>query len=203
MLSKTSPRENSAGGAQTDRALVARMAQGEEDAVGDLYDRYAAPLFGLAVRVVGERADAEEVVMEAFTQAWRTARGYNEQRGSVGAWLTMMVRSRALDLGRSRQRRERMTTRGAPEETAGISLRRDDPSRSVEMSEQRRNVEEALKALPLMQRTAIELAYYDGLTHSEIATRLETPLGTVKTRIRDGMRKLRDGLHPLYAGQGS
>ncbi len=193
---------NVAVGEETDRGLVGRMARGDDRALGDLYDRYAPRLFSLALRMLGERADAEEVVLEAFTQAWRTGGNYDATRGSVGAWLTIMLRSRAQDLGRSRRRREGVAARGTPEETAGISVQRDDPSRAAEVTEQRRTVERALQDLSDAQRTAIELAYFGGLTHSEIAARLDTPVGTVKTRIRDGMGKLRSVLRPLYAGHG-
>ena len=201
--SETTLTGNVAAGEETDRALVGRMARGDDRALGDLYDRYAPRLFSLALRMLGERADAEEVVLEAFTQAWRAGGNYDAARGSVGAWLTIMVRSRTRDLGRSRRRREGVATRGNPEETAGISVQRDDPSQAPEVTEQRRTVGRALQDLSDAQRTAIELAYYEGLTHSEIAARLDTPVGTVKTRIRDGMGKLRSVLRPLYAGHGT
>lgn len=203
MVSEVALPDNSAVVEETDGALVARMARGDENAIGNLYDRYANQLFALALRIVGERADAEEVIMAAFAQAWRSAGSYDRTRGSVGAWLTMMVRSRGLDMGRSKMRRHRLTASGTPEETAGISLHQDDPSRVVELGDQRRRVEQALEQLPDAQRTAIRLAYYEGLTQSEIAARLDTPLGTIKTRIRDGMRALRDGLLPLHAEQGT
>ncbi len=188
----------------TDRELVARMAHGDENAMGDLYDRLGAPLYALAFRMLGERADAEEVVMDAFMQAWKNAETFDHQRGSVGAWLTVMVRSRAIDRGRARSRQEKkVVIHGGSEEAAGVSMHREDPSRSVEVSEERRIVMAALDGLPQAQREAIALAYYDGLSQTQIAERLQLPLGTVKTRVRDGMRKLRSVLLPLYAEQGT
>ena len=188
---------------ETDRGLVARMARGDENAMGDLYDHFGEPLYALALGMLGERADAEEVVLEAFLQAWNTAERFDEQRGSVGAWLTVMVRSRAIDRSRARKRQERWSTAGGPEEVAGVSTDRDDPTKAAEVNEQRRTVVAALHGLPPAQREAITLAYYAGLTQSQIAERLQVPLGTVKTRIRDGMHKLRGALHPLYAEHGT
>ncbi len=188
---------------ETDRGLVARMAQGDENAMGDLYDRLGAPLYALAFSMLGERADAEEVVMDAFMQAWKNAETFDHQRGSVGAWLTVIVRSRAIDRSRARSRQEKVVVHGGSEEVAGVSTHWEDPSRSVEVSEERRMVIAALGGLPEGQREAIALAYYDGLSQTQIAEKLQLPLGTVKTRIRDGMRKLRSVLLPLYAEQGT
>ena len=190
---------------ETDRELVARAAEGKEQAIGVLYERHGRTLYALACRMVGDRADAEEVLMEAFAQAWRNASQFDIRRGSVGAWLTMMVRSRAVDLARARQRRERLTSTGAEsdaDQLAGISTPDKDPGMMAEEQERRRHVEAALRELPTAQREAITLAFFDGLTQSEIAERLNTPLGTIKTRIRDGMLKLRDRLRPLYVEHG-
>ncbi len=187
----------------TDRELVARMAHGDENAMGDLYDRLGAPLYALAFRMLGERADAEEVVMDAFMQAWKNAETFDHQRGSVGAWRSVFVGSRAIDRSRARSRQEKVVIHGGSEEAAGVSTHREDPSRSVEVSEERRIVIAALGGLPEGQREAIALADYDGLSQNQIAEKLQLPLGTVKTRVRDGMRKLRSVLLPLYAEQGT
>lgn len=180
-----------------DSELVSRMARGEDTALGDLYDRYGKTVYALALAIVREPADAEEVVVDAFGQAWRQAASYEAGRGSVGAWLATIARSRALDTVRARGRRAKAHERAAlePIATAG-----PDPSRGVERSEARRLVSQALAALPGPQRTAIELAYFEGLSQSEIAERLAEPLGTVKTRIRAGMEKLRGLLGPLLEG---
>lgn len=203
----TSPVSDHAASGVTpgDRALVERMAAGDDRAVGALYDRHGAVLFALALRIVGERADADEVVMEAFAQAWREAARFEVARGSVGAWLVTIVRSRALDCVRARGRRWRITSDAARAEPAGapaMGAVGDDPADAPEHDEQRRRVRAALDALPADQRHAIELAYYEGLSQSEIAARLEAPLGTVKTRIRSAMQQLRLALGPLVSEHG-
>jgi RNA polymerase sigma-70 factor (ECF subfamily) len=153
-------------------------------------------MYGLAVRMVGEVADAEEVVLDAFAQAWREAARFDTARGSVLGWLTTITRTRALDLIRSRTRRSKMT------ESAGTQL--DEPAamgegfrsadRLLDEADRAAAVTSALSGLPDAQRRAIELAFFEGLTHPEVAERLREPLGTVKTRIRLGMQKLRDML---------
>lgn len=184
-----------------DRELLRRMADGHEVAAGTLYDRYGAPLFGFVFRLVGEQADAEEVVMDTFLQAWRSAAGFDGERGSVQAWLTMMARSRALDLLRVRGRRERMITTSALSDGDGAGVDHAThgiPGESIEQEEQRRAIATALALLSAPQRTVIELAFFEGLSQSEIAARLREPLGTIKTRARLGMQKLRDALRPLH-----
>jgi RNA polymerase sigma-70 factor (ECF subfamily) len=181
--------------------LVIRVAQGDEQALGRLYDRFGAALYAVAYRVLNEKADAEEVVMEAFAQAWREAPRFDAGRGSVAAWLTMMTRSRALDLARSKSRRVRITDTAAREEPSSapaMSTGFPSPGSALEDTERRKAVGAALAALAPPQRTAIELAYYEGLSQSEIAERLQEPLGTIKTRMRLGMQKLRETLKPYY-----
>src|SRR4051794_13124758 len=188
-----------------DPDLVARAAGGDERAMAGLYDRYGQVLYGVAYRIVGERADADEVVLEAFAQAWRDASKFEAGRGSVAGWLTMIARSRALDLARARARRDRITTAAGgarPDAPLAMGEVRPDPSAAMEHAERRQEVRQALEALSAPQRQAIELAYYEGLSQSEIAERLEEPLGTIKTRIRLGMQKLRDALRPFYFEPG-
>jgi RNA polymerase sigma-70 factor (ECF subfamily) len=182
--------------ATLDLDLVAAMARGEERAASELYDRHAAVVYGLALRMVGEAADAEEVVLDAFSQAWRDAARYDTSRGSVTGWLTTIVRTRALDLIRARGRRARMTDDIAldTEAPAGMSEGFPEPDQRVVDGERASAVTAALRTLPDAQRHAIELAFFEGLTHHETAERLREPLGTVKTRIRLGMLKLRDML---------
>ena len=189
-----------------DGELVAQAARGDERAVGRLYDRYGAVLYAVAYRIVGQRADAEEVVLEAFAQAWRDAPRFEAGRGSVAGWLTMIARSRALDLVRSRSRRERITASAAadrPDVSPAMGDFRPDPAQSLDHEERRRQVQEALALLSPPQRQAIELAYFEGLSQSEIAERLQEPLGTVKTRVRLGMQKLRECLRPFYYERGT
>jgi RNA polymerase sigma-70 factor (ECF subfamily) len=190
--------------AMPDRVLVERIAAGDERALGALYDRHGGTAYSLALAIVGERADAEEVVVDAFGQAWRTAGQFDPARGSVAAWLATITRARALDLVRARGRRARILTRAARESTEGLATplaaAGDDPGMSVEREETRRLVEQSLDELPEAQRRVIELAYFAGLTQTEIAAELREPLGTIKTRMRAGMEKLRGSLIQLLSG---
>jgi len=189
-----------------DGELVARAAAGDERAIGQLYDRYGAVLFAVAYRIAGQRADAEEVVLEAFAQAWREAPRFEAGRGSVAGWLTTIARSRALDLVRARSRRDRLTATAAadrPGTSPAMGDFRPDPAGALDNDERRRQVRQALETLSAPQREAIELAYFEGLSQSEIAERLQEPLGTVKTRVRLGMQKLRECLRPFYFERGT
>lgn len=187
--------------ADRDRRLLDRVAGGDERALGELYDRYAAALFGIAWRISDERADAEEIVLECFSQAWRDAAKFQAEKGSVIAWLTMICRSRAIDLIRSRTRRAKLAqsaTAADPDQAPGMGPGSQRPDSGVADDERARYVAAALDTLSPPQRQAIQLAYFEGLSHSEIAERLEEPLGTVKTRVRLAMQKLRDALRPYF-----
>jgi RNA polymerase sigma-70 factor, ECF subfamily len=186
-----------------DSALVDAMRMGDSAAMSPLYDRYAAGLLGLALRITRERADAEEVVVDAFAQAWRDAASFQPDRGSVAAWLATITRSRALDLMRSKARRGRLGDAVASEaevEPAGMGSHTASPVADVLADERSRYVQKALGSLPEAQRSALELAYFQGLSQAEIAERLQEPLGTVKTRMRLGLRKLRELLAPMGPG---
>ena len=182
-----------------DAQLVADMAQSIERAASLLYDKHSAVMYGLALRMVGEAADAEEVVLDAFAQAWRNAARYDRSRATVVGWLTTIVRTRALDLIRARGRRVRMTESAASQTDEPTAMGQGfvAPDRAVTDAERASAVASALGVLPDAQRRAIELAFFEGLTHHEVAERLREPLGTVKTRIRLGMQKLRDMLDGL------
>ncbi len=187
--------------ATSDRLLLEQVARGDEPALGRLYDRYAGALYGVAYRIAGERADAEEVVMESFSQAWRDAAKFQSDKGSVVAWLTMICRSRALDLIRARNRRSKLTDSAAaadPLQTPGMGGGAGTTDAQVMHDERSVRVAAALEALSPPQREAIRLAYFEGLSQSEIAERLDEPLGTVKTRVRVAMQRLRDALQPYY-----
>lgn len=190
------------GDAPTDAVLLARIATGDERALAALYDRHAAMVYGLACAVVRDPADAEEVAADAFAQLWRTASDFDPARGSVVAWLCTITRSRALDRIRARQRRDRMMERAAVENADGFALPLaavgPAPDGGAEQSELSRHVSRSVAALSHAQRQVVELAYFGGLSQSEIATHLAQPLGTVKTRMRSGMGKLRDALGPLF-----
>ncbi len=185
----------------TDKSLLDRVARGDESALERLYDRYVGALYAVAYRIAGEAADADEIVLDAFAQAWREAARFSTERGSVIAWLTMICRSRALDLVRARGRRARLGSKAAsaePDAPPAMGAPGEETGGEVERAERRKAVAEALKTLSEPQRQAIELAFYEGLSHSEIASRLGEPLGTVKTRVRLAMQKLRDALRPYY-----
>ena len=191
-----SPRSDDA-----DRELVRRMAAGEEAALGALYDRWASLVYSLVMHLLGDADEAEEVVEETFWQAWRQATRYEASRGAVSTWLTTIGRSRALDRLRARRRlREEPLSQISARQTARVAdapLAADDPLAGAEASERRAIVVAALEALPPEQREVIELAYFSGLSQSEIAAQTAQPLGTVKTRVRLAMDKLRDRLDML------
>jgi RNA polymerase sigma-70 factor (ECF subfamily) len=189
-------------GVQTpDSALVAQAAGGDERALGELYDRFGGMAFSLACAIVGEHADAEEVVADAFAQVWRSASAFDPARGSVAAWVATIVRTRALDLVRSRKRRARVLEEAAvvtdEGETLVLAPTLEPPDRGAEVTETSAIVRKSLAELPAPQRRVIELAYFGGLSQSEIAAQLSEPLGTVKTRMRAGMEKLRQALRPV------
>jgi RNA polymerase sigma-70 factor (ECF subfamily) len=171
--------------------VVARLAAGDMDAAAELYDRHAALVYALARRILRNDSDAEDVVQEVFAQAWRTAARFDSSRGSVIGWLLIMTRTRALDKVRARHARPDSEASALPD-----TLRAADPPVADAMiaAEHARIVRDALNALPPPQRTALELAYYEGLTQSEIAARLSEPLGTVKTRMRTALATLRERL---------
>jgi RNA polymerase sigma-70 factor, ECF subfamily len=160
--------------------------------------------FSLACAVVGDHTDAEEVVADAFAQMWRSAAGFDPARGSVTAWLATIVRTRALDLVRARNRRARVLEEAAvvtdEGETLVIAPTVESPDRDAELTETRAIVRRSLADLPAPQRRVIELAYFGGLSQSEIAAQLSEPLGTVKTRMRAGMERLRQALRPVLEG---
>jgi RNA polymerase sigma-70 factor (ECF subfamily) len=173
-----------------DGAAMQRMASGDGAALAELYDRHGRAMFSLAFRIVRDQGDAEEVVQDVFAQAWRQAARYDTRRGVVVAWLLMMTRSRAID--RLRLRRGRPSLQ---EDHPDVLRDLSDASAPIDLAllttEQVARVRQALDELPDPQRTAIELAFYEGLTHAEVAERLDQPLGTVKTRIRLGLLRLR------------
>jgi RNA polymerase sigma-70 factor (ECF subfamily) len=185
----------------SDLEIVARLIAGDERALGALYDRYGGVAFSLACAIVHDPTDAEDVVADTFSQIWRTVSSFDATRGSVVAWVSTIVRTRSLDLIRAQKRRARILDEVATvsDETSapGLSSGGPSPDRGVEVSDAQRLVRRSLAELPASQRLVLELAYFGGLSQSEIAERLSEPLGTVKTRMRSGMEKLRQALAPL------
>ena len=172
--------------------LLGRVAAGDGEAFAELFDRQSPLVLGALIRVLRSRAEAEEVLQEVFLQVWRDARRYVPERASPRGWLLMLARSRALDRLRSRQSREQREEAVAG--GGGGAVAAPVGSARLEAEDRRRQVQAALGGLPDEQRRCIELAFFDGLTHTEIATRLAAPLGTVKSRVLLGMRKLRQAL---------
>ena len=172
----------------TDVDLLKAIVRQDERALAELYDRYRVILFGLLVRILNSREEAEDVLQEVFLQVWRRAADFDENRGRPFTWLVTLARSRGIDRLRSLAARERVALAGAREPSEEVS----DAVADAFRSEQRGLVTSALSQLPDEQKRPLMLAYFDGLTQSEIATKLDTPLGTVKTRMRSGLIKLRE-----------
>ncbi|OUC14742.1 MAG: RNA polymerase [Alkalinema sp. CACIAM 70d] len=173
-----------------DQVLMARIAQRDPTALSQLYDVYARIIYSVAYRSLGSVEESEEVVLDVFAQVWKTAERYDSQKGRVDAWLFMMARSRVLDRLRKTQRLGKVEDATMQAERS-VPKTTHDPIEQVAVKERRQQVFAALAQLPPEQRQVIELAYYNGLSHSEIATATNLSLGTVKTRIRLGLSKLR------------
>ena len=171
-----------------DVELLKAVAARNEAALGQIYDRYRVILFGVLLRILNDRAEAEDVLQETFLQVWRRAADFDEKRGRPFTWLVTLARSRGIDRLRTLASRARVAQAGAKENPEEFS----DAATDVVRSEQRGVVNKALDQLPEEQKRPLMLAYFDGLTQSEIAAHLGAPLGTVKTRMRAGMMKMRE-----------
>lgn len=171
--------------------LMEAVQRGDRSAFAALYDQLSPSVYGLARRVVRDPARAEEVVQDAMVEVWRRATRFDSEQGSVRSWVLMITHRRAVDRVRTEQSRRDREERVASRDQEPPS---DVVSDTVEHDFERQRVVRALDALTPLQREAVKLAYYSGLTHQEIAEALDAPLGTVKTRIRDGMIRLRDSL---------
>lgn len=178
-----------------DPQLLARVAKGDQQAFTQLYDQSSALLYTLALRILGNRDEAAEVLQEVYLEIWRKIARYDVGRGTPAAWLVTLTRSRAIDRLRSRPHRMPTETLDSPP-AARVPDLSPGPFESRADQETKAAVGKALCDLPPAQQQAIEMAYYDGMSHSEIAARLNQPLGTVKTRIKLGMSKLREALRP-------
>jgi RNA polymerase sigma-70 factor, ECF subfamily len=178
--------------------LIALTAQGDQAALTTFYDRTSPQVFGFILRILNNREAAEEVTLDVYTQVWRQAHTYDATRGAPGAWLMTVARTRAID-----RLRARATEYGRLESLDAVELFASDgdtPEQEVEGQQRRRYVQQALTVLTAEQRQAVALAYFYGLSQSEIAEKLQLPLGTVKTRMRSGLIKLREALAPFEAG---
>ena len=178
--------------------LLKAVAARDESALGQLYDHYRLILFGVLMRILNNREEAEDVLQEVFLQVWRRAADFDEKRGRPFTWLVTLARSRGIDRLRSLAAKERVALAGAKEPSEQVS----DAVADALASEQRTLVTKALAQLPEEQKSPLILAYFDGLTQSEIAAKLGAPLGTVKTRMRAGLMKLREALSNQSASFG-
>ena len=175
----------------SDNELLAAVSRGDEQALAVIYDRYRLILFGLILRILHDRQEAEDVLQETFLQVWRRAGDFDATRGRAFTWLVTIGRSRALDrlraLGSRARTAEELAAHSAQDQAG-------DAAEEAARSEQGKIVRQALEELPEEQKRTLFLAYFEGLTQSEIAVRLGDPLGTVKTRMRAGLMKLREVL---------
>ena len=173
------------GRPRSDEELVEGVAQADEDALGELYDRFGKVAYGLAYKILQDASLAEDAVQEAFLQIWRGAGSYRPERAKASTWLLTFVHRRAVDLVRREQKRRTLPVIGEPQGS-------DPGADEAAVTRSRREiVREALRGLPAEQREPIELAYYAGLTQSELAERLGQPLGTIKSRMFAGLQRLR------------
>lgn len=185
-------------GTSDDFRLMDAIAARDAAALSALYDRHAPGVMGVCLRILRDRAEAEEVAGDVFIEIWNRAERFDPTRGHPVAYLLSLARSRAIDRLRSRVRRDRIFS--APEDVDARSAA--DPFQDSSIAQMRVHLERALAGLQPGQREALELAYFDGMSHSEVAAQLGEPLGTVKTRIRQGLLRLRERLAAVY-GEGA
>jgi RNA polymerase sigma-70 factor (ECF subfamily) len=183
-----------------DEQLMARLAMRDIKAFEALYDRYGTLVYSTALRVVADVQLAEDIAQDVFLRIWRRPDHYVPQRGRFVTWLLSVARNGAVDQIRTRGRRRRHET-GSEESAQELPDEGRDPALMAQLSDERQKVRRALASLPLEQRRVIEMAYYGGYTQQEISEMLGQPLGTVKTRIRLGMQKLRAALAPEVGGE--
>ena len=171
-----------------------KVALGDRSAFGQLFDRYNRLALNLAARVLNERHEAEDGVQEVFLQVWRDASSYRQERGNVSTWIVAIARSRAIDKLRARKARNVADPVGDNDEMQDVAEKLADPAARPDDLDNQLLVRQAFGSLAVDQRVAIEMAYYEGMSQSEIAEALREPLGTIKTRIRSGLLKLKQSL---------
>jgi RNA polymerase sigma-70 factor (ECF subfamily) len=169
------------------------MRQGDQASVTTLYDRYGGAAYGLAYRITNDGTLAEDVVQEAFVSIWKQCDRFDANRGHVRSWLLTIVHHKAIDMVRRRSNR---AERSLPDGIEDLVARSPGPAALAEMNHDAATVREAVAQIPEEQRKTVLLAYFEGLTHIEIAERMQVPLGTVKSRLRIGLEKMRDYLRP-------
>lgn len=172
----------------SDAELLSKIANGDENALAELYDRYRAILFGFLLRILHNRTEAEDILQEVFIQVWQRASNFDESRGKAFTWLVTLTRSRAIDRIRALDSRSRTVEQATREQSDVVS----DAETDAILSQRSETIRAALKNLSEEQRQVLLLAYFDGFSQTEISQRLNSPLGTVKTRMRNGMIRLRE-----------
>ena len=177
---------------------ISQIVQEDESALARLYDASSPLVYGLALRILGDSGAAEEVTLDVYLQVWKQANRFDPVRGRVSTWLMTMARSRAID--KLRGKAQELSLAETLEAVAEIRSESPDPEQSAAVAQQQAEVRKALSTLSEEQRHAIELAFFNGFSQNEIAMKLNEPLGTIKTRIRNGMLKLRELLQP-YQGE--
>lgn len=178
---------------EADADLLRSIQRGDQEAVAALYDRYSGIAYGLAFRITNDGTLAEDVVQEAFVSVWQQAGRFNPDRGQVRSWLLTIVHHKAVDAVRRRTGRSERTLPEGPDEFVATQGR---PAEIAEWAMEAAAVREAVKRIPEDQRRTVEMAYFEGITHVEIAERMGVPLGTVKSRLRIGLEKMREYLRP-------
>ena len=173
----------------TDAQLVALIVRGENWALSEIYDRYSRLVFSLALRILNDHTTAEEIVQQVFTKVWRSARDYRVERGKFSTWVMTIAQHQCID--ELRRRRVRPVAQPGDEELLNALASDDDPAQAVQSTFEQARIREALQQIPAEQRIVIELAFWGGLTQREIAVYCHSPLGTVKTRSRLGLQRLK------------
>jgi RNA polymerase sigma-70 factor, ECF subfamily len=183
---------------ELDRAMLAQAANGDQRAFSQLYDRLSGPIYSLAIRMLGDSAEAQDALQDVFLQIWRRAGNYNVDQSSVFSWAMLIARSRVIDRLRARDRRLRVVVSSTDDDNAITGSVNASVSESAadtaDRNEEAGRVRSNLNQLPADQHEALELAFFNDLTHHEIAAKLNQPLGTIKARIRRGLLKLREKL---------
>jgi RNA polymerase sigma-70 factor, ECF subfamily len=180
-----------------DEALIRFIQQSQPDALSALYDRYGRLVFSIALHLLGDRRTAEEITLDVFSQVWQKANLYRAERASVRVWLTSMARHKAIDTLRRESVRPQAHSLDWADLYHNSLTVRHNPERETQLALQREQIQAAVASLPPEQQEALTLAFFGGLSHSEIAQRLDLPLGTVKTRIRLALEKLGDRLEEV------
>jgi RNA polymerase sigma-70 factor, ECF subfamily len=181
---------------QTDREMLALVAREDQQAFSRLYDRLSGPLYSVALRMLGDAAEAQDALQDVFLQLWRRAGSYDVDQSSVFSWAILMTRSRVIDRLRARGRRLRVVSSSTDDDASKVAMAHastiESAADTADRNEEAARVRSSLSKLPAEQREAIEMAFFNDLTHHEIAAALGQPLGTIKARIRRGLLKLRE-----------